>query len=654
MGLLARAIEISEADRDTGAREGGGGDEGSFFPGEDVVTFEAEDLEDAEGEGEPPGGLLARATRLTRKQGLLARGERLAGVQSPAGGEGLLAKAVRMRGRGPGLLARAETLREAVGKDEVSSPLTGMISEIEEEAPGAGIITAEPIEPVVPSGGEIETEPEPPGETGEKERAPGENYLEPLEEHVHSKNSYDLMILLSRVIAEEGQDYFVEFLVESFARVTGAPQVLLFTPHRERFELECRVDRDGGAEATPAGKTPGGKRWIGKKSSLIAKLEPHRILTSKTTREEGILEVMWDVGDFDAWTAVPLLFGDDLTGVIICGNLDTVEEEHVLLLARLGGLYLSSYVIERNLQESVDRLIEEKKELNTLLDLYDYAGVSAVDLEGVLAAVSENLELETAAITVHWKERGGVEVCASVGISEKGLKKYRISKSHRDVKAAIREGKPTVLDDFDSWVARFPDEDKKRMTTAVAVPVSFNDRLLAVLMVHRMRGIGRKVSGHGAKVLHNIAQSLVPFILHRRMMELEPFDALESMLEREASGAKKSRSQLHIVAFRIKNYKNILKNLGFRKYRQRLDRFQAQIEKSAGNATVQTISLNKVVLLLREKDPEAAEERIRKVKDAIAKLLDRDKTGTPLSYSPLRTIYPNDSRSVAEIIELID
>jgi hypothetical protein len=311
-----------------------------------------------------------------------------------------------------------------------------------------------------------------------------------------------------------------------------------------------------------------------------------RVLSSGSSPEESIREVMWDVGDFDEWTAVPVMFGGDLTGILIFGGVESVEEESILRLARLFGLYLSSYVIERNLQETVDKLIDEKKELGTLLDLYDYADMPAVDLDGVLASLSENLELQTAAITGNWQERGSIIVYASCGISEKGLKKYKIPKSNRDVKTAIREGKPAVLKDFDSWAEKLPDEDRKNMSTAVAVPVAFDGQTLAVLMVHRMSGIGRSVTGRSAKILMNIAHSLVPFIMHRKMLELEPFEVFESLLAREAARAKKTRSQLHVVAFRIKNYKTILKKAGFKKYRQRIDRFQAQIKKKAGSAVV--------------------------------------------------------------------
>jgi GGDEF domain-containing protein len=139
------------------------------------------------------------------------------------------------------------------------------------------------------------------------------------------------------------------------------------------------------------------------------------------------------------------------------------------------------------------------------------------------------------------------------------------------------------------------------------------------------------------------------------MTNLEPFEVFESLIEREAAEARKKRASLHVVAFRVKNFKAIIKEKGFNRYRGLLDRFAAQIRREIGDSgVVHILTLNKVVLLLIKKDAEDANRLINDVKRSVSELLKKEKEKLPLSISPFRTSYPNESRSVSEIIQLIE
>jgi GGDEF domain-containing protein len=156
-------------------------------------------------------------------------------------------------------------------------------------------------------------------------------------------------------------------------------------------------------------------------------------------------------------------------------------------------------------------------------------------------------------------------------------------------------------------------------------------------------------------ILQHIAQSLVPFLLYNRMTNIAPFEVFESLLEREAAAARKRRSSLHVVAFKVKNYKAIMREKGFERYRRILDRFSNLIRKKVEErGVVHILSLNKVVLLLVMKDTDEANELIKEVKSAVSDMLEKEKERLPLTFSPLRTTYPNESRSVSEILQLIE
>jgi hypothetical protein len=110
-----------------------------------------------------------------------------------------------------------------------------------------------------------------------------------------------------------------------------------------------------------------------------------------------------------------------------------------------------------------------------------------------------------------------------------------------------------------------------------------------------------------------------------------------------------------VISFRIKNYKAIIREKGFKGYRKLLDRFCDLIrEKSEDQGMVHILSLNKVVFLLVERDFSVATALVGEVKSAVAMMFQKEKARPPLTFSPLRTTYPNESRSVEEILQLIE
>jgi hypothetical protein len=54
------------------------------------------------------------------------------------------------------------------------------------------------------------------------------------------------------------------------------------------------------------------------------------------------------------------------------------------------------------------------------------------------------------------------------------------------------------------------------------------------------------------------------------------------------------------------------------------------------------------------KDADEANDLIKEVKSAVSDMLEKEKEKLPLTFSPLRTIYPNESRSIGEILQLIE
>jgi GGDEF domain-containing protein len=321
----------------------------------------------------------------------------------------------------------------------------------------------------------------------------------------------------------------------------------------------------------------------------------------------------------------------------------------------MAAVHLVTYFIERNARKRVDKLSDQKDELLSLLELYDYSILSKFSISEILDNIAKEFDMGAGIIATGWGKRDPVKVVAGIGISDKGLSRYRISKSDREINSIIRSGEPGVLEDIDSRLDKLPEQDRENANTAAVVPVQFRGETLGVLIIHKMKGVAKSLSARMKKKLRHIAQSLVPFLLYSKITELDPFETFESLLEREAARARRSRSLLHVVAFKIKNFKALIREMGFGSYRRLLDRFSKLVESRLDdNGVVHTVSLNKVVLLLVKRDADEAGAVVREVKSAVSELMPKEKGKSPLTLSPFRTSYPNKSKSVAEILQLIE
>jgi GGDEF domain-containing protein len=332
-----------------------------------------------------------------------------------------------------------------------------------------------------------------------------------------------------------------------------------------------------------------------------------------------------------------------------------MPRERLVTLARLASFFIVPGVIERNTGDEVEKLSTQREELLALLQLYNYSIMSQLNISEVFANTARQFEIETGVVLTGWDGSRSQEVITAVGLSARGVKRYRVSKSDREVKAILREGTAGIPENVEKRLNGFLKEDRQRVNTFIVVPIQFYGQTLGVVNIHRMKGVTSRLNNQVKNILQHIAQSLIPFLLYNRMTNIAPFEVFESLLEREAAAARKRRSSLHVVAFKVKNYKAIMREKGFERYRRILDRFSNLIRKKVEErGVVHILSLNKVVLLLVMKDTDEANELIKEVKSAVSDMLEKEKERLPLTFSPLRTTYPNESRSVSEILQLIE
>ncbi len=588
-----------------------------------------------------PTGLLAKAEQFHREnqsEGLIAKAQRFGVAHVPRG----------MKVGKVGLLEKA--LRFAAVE-------------------GAGIPELEKVAAAAPSGvvaGEV-TKPEKTplekiaarGKVLEEEEAPETESLPQIFEKIlNQEDPLALLKYFTEVFAAEGYASFCTAILETCMGLGKGKSAFLVTAQRRGY----REDTSVISESTDL--TGGGSRRkkisIGKSSKLIRYISDMResVVPLMSVKDEKVLDEITVLKPYESWTIVPLSLGDYLAGFILIGNQakkPRMAREHLLTLARLAAFFIVTSVIERNADAEVEKLSEQREELLSLLQLHNYSIMSEMSLSEVFADIAAQFEIQSGVVMAGWEGGGSPEVVAAVGLSEKGVARYRISKSDRGVKSILREGVPGVPDDVQKRLNGLLKEDRENANTAIIAPIQFYGQTLGVIVIHRMKGVTTRLSNRVKNLLQHIAQSMIPFLLYNRMTSLEPFEVFESLLKREAARARKGRSSLHVVAFKVKNFKAILRDKGFDRYRRIIDRFSNLIRKKVEErGLVHILSLNKVVLLLVMKDAGEADDLIKEVKSAVSDMLEKEKEKLPLTFSPLRTVYPNESRSIGEILQLIE
>jgi GGDEF domain-containing protein len=691
MGLLEKALQFYnlQAEKKTaGLLAGAALYSKTLASAEPFVPPETDLTGTARGESRlrlDPKGLLAKAERYYAegaREGLFAQAQRFGTAHVPRGMKvgkmGLLKKALQLRE------ALERVSEEAISVEaEVSIPEEVVLAEetvvAEERAPAAKV-TVEEKEAQVTSRKAVKAKPaerppreEAPVEVKTPEEAPAVEKIaaalqtpapEPwipiqvLEQLLEQNDAMGILGRITGLVSGEGYDVFFSAMLETLVRLAGGKSGVLVTLHRRGYREETSVTpRDMGA-----GKKGSGRRKIsyGKSSQLVRYVQgnPDAVVTPRSIKDEKVLEDCGALEAYEPWSIVPIAVGEHLYGFFLIGNLPkrpAVSGEHLLSLVKLTAFHLAPWIIERNSGERIDTLESEKEQLSSLLQLHDYSILSSFSIQEIFKQIAVKFEIGAGVVVAGWDGKGPPQVRAAVGLSERGVRRYRVSKSDRAIKAAMREGSPDVPGDLEKRLKSFLKEDQEAVNTAVIVPVQFCGKALGVVIIHRMKGVATRVSGRSKSLLMHIAQSLVPFLLYDRMVNLEPYEVFEELLEREAARARKERSSLHVVAFRVKNFKAIIKEKGFDRYRKLLERFSNLIREKVGDrGLVHILSLNKVVFLLVMKDADEATHLVVEAKSAVGELLEKEKSKQPLSLQPLRTIYPNESRSVAEILQLIE
>ena len=250
-----------------------------------------------------------------------------------------------------------------------------------------------------------------------------------------------------------GQDGYLTLcgtVAETMARLGKGKTCMLFLYKNGRYTVEC-IYPEGSLDK----KT--GKVGFGKTSQLIRSLENNtgKPVRSVAIKDEAIMKEIKKLDNILPWTAYPLPSADGIAGFIIVGGQPKrprVDNSVTGLFSHLAGVYLSSYVQERESQDALEKLEAEKAEKESVIDMYSNSErFVGIERDNILKEAMQNLytslEIESAALVTGWGSPGKLLVEDSIGIPKNILGKYKVSKTDKIINTVIEAREPAVLSD---------------------------------------------------------------------------------------------------------------------------------------------------------------------------------------------------------------
>ncbi len=621
-GLLARAMSESGEQEETA---------GSEF---EESTTEQEEIEDSEKETQNGVGLLRRAQAV---------------FEEP-----------RLEG---GLLKKASSLTPE--KEEEKAPsFTGIPTEKESFEPLEKIYE-EKQAPTPPREGPSEEEiPEEKEGAAPSETAARKAEAEPVteretktfrdlcEQAVSDADTMRLFELFDDVIRSEGYNSFFREISGVCKRLARGKSVILYLRSDARFSVEY-FDPESSEVRQCA------KKSFRMQSKLTDLLKDRPVgIRSSSLKDDAVQKETSSFEEIEPWMIIPLGSGERQNGFFLIGNQPKrprINTDGLMMLAYLTGKVADRYTDERNHTRELGRLEKENASLENLLQLSSLLDEVRGGIKEAFKVLCESLEIKTAALLSGWSDRGRMKVIESIGLSEKILRSYTLSKSDREIKNVVESGEPALLNDTEKRLSRISQQKQEQLKTFIVVPLRFGESVEGILTVHRMKGAGKKLPKAVKDSLAYGAKNLVPFIFQQENAGAQPFNLIEDYVNKCIELARKRKRSLHFILFVLDTSKSKKAGENGEFYFDLVKKTHERIKKEGDvdGMLLKRVDLNKLLFVMNDTTDVEADEFIKKIRHEFGKILTRKKKEGQFTLTSLIGRYPQDTRDPHEILEWI-
>jgi len=485
MGLLSKAINIDNAKKDENQK--GLLEKADFFLKKDQDQGIFEKM----GEG--------------RKTGLLKKAESI--YMGEERKKGLLEQAEKIKKGEEGFLARAEKIKEEEEIEEQPQEVEKVTLELEEQPQEVEKVPPELEEK--PREAEkvlVEEEQEVLSEEEGKKFPPGD--AEKCLLYLKEKNVLKLLKMFDAILKQKGYERLLNLILEVFTSVEKGKSGALYILLKGRFRTKIRFSEQGnGFELSEKGYK--------KTSPLVSFLgrESEHPLRYDKIKDEVLKKDTEDFNPLSPWTIIPFTSEGELFGFAFVGKRSKRggPAELLMLFSYICSPYIAGYSVKELYIQQLARLEKNIEEKDFLLDLYlpsEFPG----SMEQAFENFCKRLEIKCAVALTGWGKNQ--KVLASEGLSEEVLKRYKLPATDRTVKSIIKNGLPDIPPDFENRNSKLFKNQKDKVSSYIILPVDFLGQLLSVIVIHQMKGAGKKLTASLKEKLRHGARSLVPYFLY--------------------------------------------------------------------------------------------------------------------------------------------
>ncbi|MFW6138708.1 MAG: hypothetical protein ACOC7U_05990, partial [Spirochaetota bacterium] len=331
----------------------------------------------------------------------------------------------------------------------------------------------------------------------------------------------ELISLLNNILTTEHTAELVRTILEAAVNLAKGTRGIMVLDAGPRY----RTEQVWPQPEKPKKKPP--RMTIRKNSKLAALLQQKGSCPIEQSQidEKYVKKELKPAADMECWCVVPFITAGELVGLVVVGNQPAkppINTAKLSLFSAIASFFLKNIVFNRSIDDIQTSADREKKELEGMVDAFDFTQISDTDIQSGLEDVAQRFDMEAAVLVTGWERKGSLEVAAEVGLSELERKKYRVAKSDKQIKRILREKHPGIPEDADKKIDRLSVNGASRITRYVVAPIHFHNQLLGVLNIHKMKGIGKKLTRNSRLKLHRIAQVFVPYLLYQKLTEAKP------------------------------------------------------------------------------------------------------------------------------------
>jgi len=443
-------------------------------------------------------GLLKKAEEMGKK-GLLKKAELISFTMGK--GKGLLEQAEEIEKSIKGLLARAEEIKEkSAGETGVVEMVEEEgIPEVEEESLAEEVVYEKEI--IREKAEEIPSEEEKKLTVSDSERCV--RYLE-------EKKILQLIKKLNRGLKEKGYEWFFNLILEVVINLEKGKSGALYILLKGRFKPVVKLMEKGK-------KFDFSEKGFGKNSPLIRYLlkESEHPLRYEKIKKEALEIGTEDFDPLSPWTIFPLVSEGEVFGFIIVGNRQKRggPAETIMLFSQIASPYVAGYSLKEFYIQKMYKLEKNLEEKNFLLDLY-LPLEPPESMEEAFKRFCNRFAINCALALTGWGKHQ--KIIASEGLPEDVLKKYRLPSNDRSIKSIIKNNFPDVPSDYENRIEKLFKKDKELANNFIVLPVNFQEELLLVIVIHNIKGTGKKLATSIKKKLMHGARSMIPYYLYSR------------------------------------------------------------------------------------------------------------------------------------------